>query len=232
MKITATGVCREFLRQGRGTNIFTAVEETDFVLEPGVLTVLTGRSGSGKSTLLNMLAGLLAPTRGRVFMEGDGVQIPDLYQMEDGKLSQLRGRYIGVIPQGQTAIHTLTVLENVLLPCSLYGLRDRDTEERARTLLEQMGIGHLAEVMPSHLSGGETRRVAIARAMIRRPSILLADEPTGDLDDENTEAVLQILQKAAKEGMAVLLVTHEKEARRFADRIFRMDAGKIREMEV
>ena len=128
-----------------------------------------------------------------------------------------------MIPQGQTGLRSLTVLENVLLPCAMYGITGQ--EDHAKELLEQMGIGELMNAYPSELSGGEMRRLSIARALIRRPGILLADEPTGDLDDENTHIVLSLLQKCAQEGKAVLLVTHEAEAAAYADRIYRMEKG-------
>lgn len=220
MELRAEGISRRYFRQGKGTNVFFAVKETDFTLPAGALTEIVGRSGSGKSTFLNMLAGLLAPTTGKVFLDG-----ADLYALDDGERSRLRNRAIGVIPQGQTGLHSLTVLENVLLPCMLYGAESRRDE--AVDLLEKVGIAHLRDVYPNALSGGEMRRMAIARAMIRRPGILLADEPTGDLDDENTAEVLRLLRRAAGEGAAVLLVTHEKEAEAYADFLWRMNAGEL-----
>lgn len=221
MILKATGISKQFIREGKGANWFYAVQETDFAVREGALTVLTGRSGSGKSTMLNMLAGLLAPTAGKIFLDET-----DLYQLNDRELSRLRSRHIGVIPQGQTALHSLNVLENVCLPCTLYG-ETAGVEACAAELLERLGIGHLGKAMPSELSGGELRRMAIARALVRKPAVILADEPTGDLDDENTEAVLQQLRSLADEGTAVLLVTHEKEAEKYADMVCRMDGGRI-----
>ena len=221
MKIRAEKVSKEYLRKTRTGNVFYAVEKADLELEPGKLTVLTGRSGSGKSTLLNMMAGLLQPTEGQVFL-GD----TDLYRLDDKALSKLRSKEIGVIPQGQTALYALTVLENVLLSWTLYP-DGADHEAEAMELLEKVGIGHLASSMASELSGGEMRRMAIARAMIRKPSVILADEPTGDLDDENTQEVLKLLKETAGQGTAVLLVTHEKEAERYADILMKMDSGRL-----
>lgn len=218
--IRAEGISKQFIRQGRGTNIFMAVQEMDFSLPSGKLTMLSGRSGSGKSTLLNMLAGLLAPSKGKVFF-GE----TDLYAMPDEELSCFRNQNFGCIPQGQTAISSLTVWENVLLPYTLY--REEAPDEYAEELLELLDIAELRNVMPSHLSGGEMRRMAIARALVRRPKVLFADEPTGDLDDENTRTVLSVLKQKAEGGMAVLLVTHEVEAEGFADRIYRMSGGVL-----
>ena len=224
MILRAEQVTRRFLRKSKQSNVFWAVRETDLTLEPGRLVEITGRSGSGKSTLLNMLAGLLEPTSGKVWLDDR-----DLYAMEDGERSRLRNRCVGVIPQGQTGLGSLTVLENVLLPCLLYGGPAPETE--AMALLERMGIAHLRDARPGELSGGELRRMAIARALIRGPGVLLADEPTGDLDDKNTAAVLSLLRQAADEGRAVLLVTHEREAEAYADRILRMDGGVLTEEE-
>jgi len=220
MELRAEGASRRFFRGSGSANYFYAVEKTDFVLPAGKLTEITGRSGSGKSTLLNMLAGLLAPTDGKIFMDGT-----DLYSLNDAALSALRNRSIGVIPQGQTGLNSLTVLENVLLPCSMYG--DAADEKRALELLERVGIAKLRNACPNELSGGEMRRLAIARALMRSPSVLLADEPTGDLDDENTAAVLTLLRQCADAGTAVLLVTHEREAAAFADTIYIMQEGRL-----
>ena len=222
MVLKGEGIAKEFIREGRGTNRFPAVSDTNIELAPGTLTVLSGRSGSGKTTLLNMLSGLLPPTRGRVLL---GEQ--DLYSLPDRELSRLRNEKIGVIPQGQTAIHSLTVSENILLPCALYGKPDKSAEAYAAKLMEQLDIAPLAGVRPSELSGGELRRMAIARALIRRPEIIFADEPTGDLDDENTAAVFDFLRSTAHEGAAVLVVTHEASAGDYADRQLVMKAGKI-----
>lgn len=222
MELKAEGISKQFLRKGKANNVIDAVKETDFELEEGKLTVLTGRSGSGKSTLLNMLSGVLEPTGGRVLL---GEQ--DLYQLEDKDRSEIRNRCFGYIPQGQSAIMSLNVLENILLPYTLYGEPTGSAEEYAKELLKRMGISDLAEAMPDELSGGEMRRMAIARALIKRPSVVFADEPTGDLDDENTGVVLELLKSIAKDGTAVLLVTHENEAKKYADRLYRMSGGVL-----
>ncbi len=219
--LRAEGISKNYYRKRDGSNVFTAVQPTDFELPEGQVTEITGRSGSGKSTLLNLLAGLLAPSTGKVWLDD-----ADLYALPDGALSRLRNRRVGVIPQGQSGLHSLTVLENVLLPARLYG-RGPVPEARARQLLERMGIADLADVRPGDLSGGEMRRMAIARALILEPSVVLADEPTGDLDDGNTAAVLELLRDTARQGAAVLLVTHEAGAARYADAVYRMDSGRL-----
>ena len=218
--LEAQGIRKEFIRQGKGTNRLVAVQDTDLTLGAGELTVLMGRSGSGKSTLLNMLAGLLAPTAGRILLDGE-----DLYAMEDRALSRLRNARIGVIPQGQTALHSLTVRENILLPFALCG--GKPDEAHLQSLCETLGIASLLEARPAELSGGELRRAAIARALVHRPSVVLADEPTGDLDDENTATVFRLLRETAQQGAAVLVVTHETDAAQYADVLLRMDAGRL-----
>ena len=224
MTISAQGVCKDFIRQSKGTNRFTAVKPTDIEIESGKLTLLMGRSGSGKSTLLNMLAGLLTPTSGKVVYGGE-----DIYAMDDGRLSRFRAEHIGVIPQGQTAVHSLDVTGNICLTYMLYGTaEERSTAPAAaQALMERFGISHLASVMPSELSGGELRRMAIARAMIRKPDVIFADEPTCDLDDENTALVLDVLRETARGGTAVFVVTHEKDALSYADICYTMNAGQV-----
>ena len=220
--LVARGATRRFFRAGReSAREFAAVDGIDLELAGGELVELVGRSGSGKSTLLNMLAGLLEPSEGTVALDDQ-----DLYALDDEARSRLRNEAIGVVPQGQTPLHSLTVVENVTLPYLMYRADD-GVEERALELLGRVGIAELADCLPSELSGGELRRMAIARALVCKPRVLLADEPTGDLDDENTRIVLEVLRAAADEGAAVLLVTHEQAAAEFADRRLRMDAGKL-----
>ena len=224
MNVRAEQIAKEFLRERQGTNRFQAVKQTDFQLLGGEVAVMTGRSGSGKSTLLNMIAGLLVPTSGKIYIDD-----VDIYSLSDKELSKFRNTKIGVIPQGQTALHSLNVLENVCLPCTLYG--EEMPESFAMELLERLDIADLRDIMPSELSGGEMRRMAIARALIKKPSVILADEPTGDLDDENTKIVFEFLQSVAKEqNSAVFIVTHENDGANYADRLYNMNAGTIAEI--
>ena len=219
MMLNAQNISKKYYRPTKNASHFEAVKALDFELKEGKVTEITGRSGSGKSTLLYMLAGLLKPGSGKVLL-GE----KDLYSMSDDQLSLLRNQKFGVIPQGQTGLFALTVLENVLAPAAIYG-DTKKYEERAKELLSMVGIENLADSKMSELSGGEMRRMAIARALILDPEIIFADEPTDDLDDENTKAVLALLQKIARSGKSVLLVTHESMAEQYADKIFRMDAG-------
>ena len=223
MIIEATGLSKEFARARGGKRVFTAVHPLDFGLDERQLTVISGHSGSGKSTLLPMLAGILTPTAGHVRVEGT-----DLYSLRDEERSRLRNARIGLVPQGNTALRALTVLDNVLLPSSLYAT-DEAPAGRARELLDAVGLTDLADAKPTELSGGELRRMAIARALLMDPAIVLADEPTAGLDHANATAVLTLLRDAADRGAAVLVVSHEAEARSFADRRYAMEDGHLSE---
>ena len=225
MIIEATGLTKEFARARGGKRLFTAVHPLDISLEERQLTVVSGHSGSGKSTLANMLAGILTPTAGHVRLDGT-----DLYSLRDEELSRLRNERIGLVPQGHTALRALTVLDNVLLPSILYS-RDEAPAERARELLAAVGLDDLADAAPTELSGGELRRMAIARALLMDPAIVIADEPTAGLDSANATAVLTLLRDAADRAAAVLVVSHEAEAQRFADRSYVMEDGHLRASE-
>lgn len=221
MLIEATDLTKEFPRARAGGRLFTAVHPLDLTLDEGQLTVITGHSGSGKSTLLNMLAGMLPPTGGTVCLGGI-----DLYAMREEEGARLRNERIGFIPQGHAALRSLTVLENVLLPSVLYGA-GRPPRERAEELLSAVGLSELADARPNELSGGELRRVGVARALLMSPAVVLADEPTAGLDAESAAGVLRLLREAADPGATVLIVTHESEALSYADRTFAMDGGHL-----
>ncbi|MBQ9275976.1 MAG: ABC transporter ATP-binding protein [Clostridia bacterium] len=220
MRIRVENLSRTFFRQGKETNFFYAIKDVNLELPSGSITEIVGKSGSGKSTLLNVIAGILTPTGGKVFFDD-----VDIYSLGDKERSKLRNEKVGVIPQGQTGLQSLTVLENVLVPCMLRG--DFNGENKALELLKQVGILELVSAYPNELSGGELRRMAIARALINNPDIILADEPTGDLDDENTEIVLNLFKTLANDGKTILLVTHDRDADKFADNVFKMDKGNL-----
>ncbi|MBE5808357.1 MAG: ATP-binding cassette domain-containing protein [Clostridiales bacterium] len=218
MLLVANGASKRFARSRNGSSHFYAVQPVDFTLEEGRLTCLLGRSGSGKTTFLNMMAGLARPSEGTVTADGR-----DLYAMDDTALSAFRARSFAVIPQGASGLGALTVWENVLLPWSLRG--EQADEAYASALMERLGIQDLRDAFPGELSGGELKRMAIARALGCRAQVLFADEPTADLDEGNTRTVLELLRAEAARGAAVLLVTHEREAERYADVLLDMDAG-------
>ncbi len=219
MAVKAESIAKRYFRKTGGANYFYAVKPLTLEIEAGEVAVLTGRSGSGKTTLLNMLSGLLAPTEGRVWIDST-----DMYSLDDMALSRLRGERIGVVPQGRSAIDTLTVLENILLPAKLYG-RPLPVEAASRWM-ERLDIANLRDARPAELSGGELRRMAIVRALAQSPDFLFADEPTGDLDDENTNLVLSAFRDYAHEQKkAVFVVTHENDALQYADCVYKMDGG-------
>ena len=219
--LKAVNLSMRYFRKTGQANHFFAVQNANLTLRPGEVALLTGRSGSGKTTLLHMLAGLLTPSDGKVWLDER-----DLYALPDAELSRLRNAKFGVIPQGRSAVDTLTVLENVLLPQQLRG--ERGDMDKALKWLDALGIADLKNARPAELSGGDLRRMAIARALAGDPEIILADEPTGDLDDENTAAVLSLLRRSAvEEGKAVLLVTHDSEALPYGTRMYRMESGVL-----
>ena len=219
----AENISKRYFRKNGSANYFYAVSPVDLEIRGGELAVLMGRSGSGKTTLLNILSGLLAPTEGKVRIEDT-----DLYSLDDKTLSRLRSEKIGVVPQGRSAIDTLTVMENIMLPANLYN-RPLPAEAAGKWL-EDLGIAHLADAYPAELSGGELRRMAIVRDLVQNPDFLFADEPTGDLDNENTGLILSELHDFAhKQKKAVFVVTHENDALQYADVVYRMDNGKISE---
>lgn len=220
MDVRARSLSKDFPR-GRGGRVFTAVQSTDLDIGAGELVVITGRSGSGKSTLLAMLAGILSPTAGTVEVDGT-----DLHSLGEEALARFRNGSIGLVPQGHAALRSLTVLENVLLPSVLYpgrGPGGRGAEE----LLDAVGMAQLKDARPNELSGGELRRMAIARALLMDPGVVLADEPTAGLDAASAATALELLRGAADSGAAVLVVTHDREAEGVADRILTMDGGRL-----
>ncbi len=222
MTIKAESISKRYFRKTGGANYFYAVHPLNLEIRAGEMAVLTGRSGSGKTTLLNLLSGLLPPTEGKI-----RVNETDLYSLNDKALSRLRSEAFGVVPQGRSAIDTLTVMENILLPAKLYG----QPLSTAEAWLERLGIAHLRDARPAELSGGELRRMAITRALAQSPDFLFADEPTGDLDDENTLLVLSAFRDYAhRQQKAVFVVTHENDAVDYADRVYKMDAGKLTEI--
>lgn len=224
MLIRAENIGKTYIKKGRSKRSVTALRQTTAEFESGRLTVIFGRSGSGKTTLLNILSGLIEPTEGSVKYDET-----DISALNDRELSSFRAGNTGYIPQGQSALGVLTVKENLLLPAALAGKKVSD--EEADRLLEQVGLSKLGSAYPNELSGGELRRLAIARALINDPAVIFADEPTNDLDDENTKLVFELLKKAADGGKTVIAVTHDSVAAGYADTVFRMDAGKLTKEE-
>ena len=221
MELRAESISQDFLRDSAREGYIVAVAETDLCLSSGTVTAVMGRSGSGKSTLLHILGGLLPPVTGKVF-----VGTTDLYALSEDARAELRSSSLGVVPQQLMSLCALTVRENVRLSALLYG-REQDVAAHADALMERLGIAPLAHVYPSELSGGELRRMMIARALAGTPQILLLDEPTGDLDAENTRRVLELVRETADAGTGVLLVTHERAATSYADVCYTMAEGRL-----
>ena len=189
----------------------------------GEIVVLVGRSGSGKSTLLNLIAGIDRPTAGSVAVDGT-----DLTALDEEARTRFRRRHIGFVFQFFNLIPLLTVEENLLLPLDLNGRADAAGVARARALLERVGLGGRGDSFPERLSGGEQQRVAIARALIHDPALILADEPTGNLDADTAAGVLDLLDTLAREaGRTVLMATHSREVVGVADRIFAIQRGVL-----
>lgn len=224
MELRAENISQDFLRDSAREGYIVAVAETDLCLPAGTVTAVMGRSGSGKSTLLHILGGLLPPVTGKVF-----VGATDLYALSEDARAELRSSSLSVVPQQLMSLCALTVRENVLLSALLYG-REQDVSTHADALMERLGIASLAHVYPSELSGGELRRMMIARALAGTPQMLLLDEPTGDLDAENTRRVLDLVRETADAGTGVLLVTHERAAASYADVCYTMAEGRLERM--
>ena len=221
MELRAENISQDFLRDSAREGYIVAVAETDLCLSSGTVTAVMGRSGSGKSTLLHIMGGLLPPVTGKVF-----VGATDLYALSEDARAELRSSSLGIVPQQLMSLRALTVRENVLLSALLYD-REQDVSAHADALMERLGMASLAHVYPSELSGGELRRMMIARALAGTPQILLLDEPTGDLDAENTRRVLELVRETADAGTAVLLVTHERAAASYADVCYTMAEGRL-----
>lgn len=214
------------LLEGRGLvkryGALEAVRGVDVTVRAGEFVAVLGRSGSGKSSLLAMLGGLSRPSEGRVLLDGQ-----DLWELSEPARASLRGRSVGFMLQSAGLIPTLSALENVALPARLAG-----REAGAAELLARVGLGHRAQACPAELSGGEQRRVALARALVLQPPLLLVDEPTADLDEESEALVMAILRSECRErGAALVLVTHQPDLARGADRVLRVSRGTVGEEE-
>jgi putative ABC transport system ATP-binding protein len=199
-----------------------ALDGVTFSIALGELVAVEGPSGSGKSTLLNLIAGLDQPTEGSVRVDG-----VDLAAMNETQRARLRRERIGVVFQFFHLLDKLTVIQNVMLPAELAGYRTKEAQERARGLLTQLGLVSRADAYPANLSGGEQQKVALARALVNRPRLLLADEPTGALDSRTGQQVLELLVELNQAGQTLLLVTHDREVAAQARRVISLRDGKI-----
>lgn len=207
----------------RGGVPFNAVDNVSLTVENGDFVNIIGRSGSGKSTLLNLTTGMLSPTSGEIELDG----LP-LAGKSDRELSKIRNSSIGFISQGEPTLPNLTILENVMLPFYLYP-RTGDGRGRAELLLERFGIADTADNFPRELSGGELRRALIARALMNRPKLVIADEPTSDLDVESTRAIMEEFARLNEEGVTLLVVSHDLDTLCYGKTVYTMESGRIHE---
>lgn len=205
-----------------GENEVRALDHVSVSIDEGEFVAIIGQSGSGKSTLMNMLGCLDVPTSGEYRLHGQNVS-----ELTDNELSDIRNREIGFIFQGFNLIANLTALENVELPLIYRGVPRGERVRLARTALEKVGLRKRMEHKPAEMSGGQQQRVAIARAIAQAPPIILADEPTGNLDSRSTEEIMAILQELYEEGRTVILITHNNEIADRAKRIIQIKDGKI-----
>ena len=205
----------------RNSTEFDAVHDVSLEVKSGEFAAIIGHSGSGKTTLFNMIAGLISPTSGKVFIDGEEITV-----MEENEKAVFRNNNMGYVLQGQSLLSNFTILDNICMPAYLSPNVD-DFKDRALELLKQIGLEEFANEYPSNLSGGEIRRVSIVRAMINNPKVIVADEPTSNLDPENSKRVMQMLSDISKSGTTVLLSTHELEYLSYVDTVFKMDHGVL-----
>lgn len=202
---------------------FTALDDVSLAIGKGEFVAVVGESGSGKSTLLSLLAGIDRPTQGEVIVAGTAV-----HSLAEHELSSWRGKAVGIVFQFFQLLPTLTAVENVMMPmdfCGMYQPRERRVQ--AMALLERLGVASQADKLPHTLSGGQQQRVAVARALANGPAVLLADEPTGNLDSRTSDAMLELFAALAREGQTIVMVTHEQRALSHAQRVVTLVDGRV-----
>jgi putative ABC transport system ATP-binding protein len=217
--LRAVGLRKEY---GRGVALVRAVDHVDLAVEPGETVAVVGASGCGKSTLLHLLGGLERPSGGEVHLAGRRLD-----RMSETELTRLRRDAIGYVFQAFELVDELTARENVELPALLAGTPRREARRRAAALLDRVGLADRAGHLPAALSGGQRQRVAVARALIGHPLVVLADEPTGNLDSEATTAVLRLFASLRAEGHTLVIVSHESRVAATADRVLTMRDGML-----
>ena len=203
-----------------GESTVQAIKEMSFFIDDGEFVSIMGQSGSGKSTMLSILGGLNHPTRGRILLDA-----LDVYKLSSEQRADLRSEYIGIIFQSFQLIPYLTVLENVKLPMAITGRKAREQDKMARDVLARVGLANKADRLPDQISGGEQERVAIARAIVNKPPILLADEPTGSLDSTTADEIMALLKELNSEGQTIIMVTHNPEACKHTSRTIQVKDG-------
>lgn len=224
MKILETkNLCKTY---GKGDTMVKALDNVSFSVEKGEFVAIVGPSGSGKSTLLHILGGVDVPTSGEVIIDNT-----DISKLDETALAIFRRRQIGLIYQFYNLIPILTVEENMTLPILLDG--KKPSQKQLDTLVEKLGLEHRLNHLPNQLSGGQQQRVSIGRALLNNPALLLADEPTGNLDSENSKEIIELLRKFNKEyNQTVIIITHDERIALAADRVIAIEDGKITRDEV
>lgn len=205
-----------------GTQIVRALRSVSLVIHEGEYVAIMGASGSGKSTMMNVIGCLDTPTSGNYVLNGK-----DVSDLSDDELAEIRNAEIGFIFQTFNLMPRNTALENVMLPLVYAGVRKQERVERAEKILVNVGLEERMEHKPNELSGGQRQRVAVARALVNRPAILLADEPTGNLDSTTSEEIMQLFSEIHKQGNTLVVVTHEEDIARHAHRIIRLKDGQV-----
>jgi len=205
-----------------GSETLTVLNDINLKINKGEFVAIVGPSGSGKSTLMNMIGGLDKPTGGLVIVDNE-----DISQYKDKKMSKFRNEKVGFVFQSFNLEPTLTALENVIVPLTIAGLSEKEKKEKAKAILNTLGMEDRLNHKPTELSGGQRQRVSIARAFVNNPKIILADEPTGNLDSKSGKAVMDILIKFKEEGYTIVMVTHNVNEASYADRIIKIKDGMI-----
>ncbi len=205
-----------------GEETINAAWDINLTINKGDFVAITGPSGSGKSTMMNLVGALDLASEGEIYLDKI-----DIEHLEESELAQIRGKKIGFIFQTFNLIPTLNALDNVSLPMLFQGVDKEERDDRARELLEKVGLGHRLTHLPNELSGGERQRVAIARALANNPEIILADEPTGNLDSKTGQEILSMFEKLNKEGKTIIVVTHDKEIAKKAKKIVKLKDGRV-----
>lgn len=222
MLLDVNNITKAFSRGGRS---FKALDSVNFSVNKGDFINIVGKSGSGKTTLLTVLSAISSPDSGDILVDGKS-----LFNMNDDEKSNYRNEFVGYVPQTLGTLPTLNVIDNVRLPYFFMN-RDGDGIERAKMLLDMCGILDLGEDFCKNLSGGELKRVLIARALMNEPKILIADEPTSDLDSKTTIEIMEMLKKINEKGTTIILVTHDNDLLKYGSRLFEMTDGVLKEVE-
>lgn len=216
--IKLEGLCKTY-----GEN--NVLKNIDLEINKGEFLMITGTSGCGKTSLMNILGLMDTKTSGKYYFNGE-----DIDTIDEVQKSNIRNTLFGFVFQSFNLINDFTVIENIEMPMGIYGINKSERKERVDTLLKKFDISDKGQSLTSQLSGGQKQRVAIARAISNNPSVIFADEPTGNLDENNTQTVLNIFRKLNQDGITIVMITHDRELLKYADRVVELDYGKIKEV--